>query len=279
MNIPTAARLRVYFNWLALDGLGPFPSDPLQAIRGAGYDGVQFIEPLDAGLVAKARRMGLGVCGSGRVNQPEDARRLAAEAREHGLECLTVHAGWGLEDDDEGGRLLGAVIDASAHEGVPMYVETHRATILQDMWRTLGFLRRFPDLKINADFSHWYTGLEMVYGGFDRKLDFIRPVFERVRFIHGRIGNPGCMQVDIGEGNPREHPYVEHFRELWTASFEGFLRSAPQGEAIRFAPELLAPGIYYARTFGRREESDRWQQAQVLTRIARECYDAAAKEC
>src|SRR5947208_4747478 len=136
MNTSTATRLRLYFNWLALDGLGPFPSGPLNAIREAGYDGVQFIQPLEAGLVAEARRMGLGVCGSGRVNEPEDASRLAAEAREHGLECLTVHVGWGLEDDDDSGTLLGAVIDASARETVPMYVETHRATILQDMWRT-----------------------------------------------------------------------------------------------------------------------------------------------
>jgi hypothetical protein len=38
---------------------------------------------------------------------------------------------------------------------------------------------------------------------------------------------------------------------------------------------LLAPGIYYARTFDGREESDRWQQSQVLKRIAGECFQAA----
>ncbi len=133
--------------------------------------------------------------------------------------------------------------------------------------------------KINADFSHWYTGLEMVYGGFDRKIQFIRPVFERVRFVHGRIGNPGCMQVDIGDGNEHEHPYVAHFRELWTASFAGFLRSARQAEVIRFTPELLAPGIYYARTFGGRESPTDGSSRKSSHRIARECYEAAAKEC
>lgn len=276
MTTSRTDRLRVYFNWLALDGLGPFPSGPLDAIRDAGYDGVQFIEPLDWELVEQARRIGLGVCGSGRVNKPEDASKLAVEARENGLECLTLHVGWGIEDDDEASSLLGAVMDASARTGVPMSVETHRATILQDMWRTVGFVRRFPDLKINADFSHWYTGLEMVYGGFHNKLEFIRPVFERVRFIHGRIGNPGCMQVDIGDGDQHRHPYVAHFCELWTASFEGFLRAAAEQEVIRFTPELLSPAIFYARTFGGREECDRWEQSQVLARIARECFVCAA---
>ena len=267
--------LRCYFNWLAFDGLPEFPQGRLRAIRDGGYDGVQFIEPLSMALVDEARALGLGVCGSGRVNAPEDAGRLAAEARSAGLECLTLHVGWGLEDDEEGARLIAAVLEASAKHGVPLYPETHRATLFQDMWRTVQFVRRFPELRFNGDFSHWYTGLEMVYGGFEKKLAFIEPVLQRVRFMHGRIGNPGCMQVDVGDGDVGAHPYVGHFRELWTAAFAGFKRGTKAGESMCFTPELLAPGIYYARVFGGREECDRWVQAQVLVRIARECWAGA----
>jgi sugar phosphate isomerase/epimerase len=262
-------------NWLAFEGLPEFPQGRLKAIRDAGYDGVQFIEPLERPLVDEARALGLGVCGSGRVNVPEDAARLAAEARSAGLECLTLHVGWGMEDDAEGARLISAVLDAAAKYGVPLYPETHRATLLQDLWRAVQFVRRFPDLRLNGDFSHWYTGLEMVYGGFEKKLAFIQPVLERVRFLHGRIGNPGSMQVDIGDGDPAVHPYVAHFRALWTAVFAAFKRDAQAGESFCFTPELLASRIYYAREFGGREESDRWSQAQVLARIARECFAAA----
>jgi sugar phosphate isomerase/epimerase len=267
--------LRCYFNWLAFDGLPEFPEGRLRAIRDAGYDGVQFIQPLSRILVDEARGLGLGVCGSGRVNEPREAGALAAEAREAGLECLTLHAGWGMEDDDDANRLIEAVLEASEKHRVPLYPETHRATLFQDMWRTVRFANRFPQLRFNGDFSHWYTGLEMVYGGFDAKFEFIRPVLDRVRFLHGRIGNPGCMQVDIGEGDSHEHPYIDHFRKLWTAAFAGFLRSAPPCDSICFTPELLAPGIYYARTFQGREESGRWQQSLVLRRIARECFNAA----
>ena len=121
------------------------------------------------------------------------------EAREAGLECLTLHVGWGYEDEDEATQLIEAVLDASARYSVPLYVETHRATLFQDIWRTVQFVRRFPQLQFNGDFSHWYTGLEMVYGGFENKLACIQPVIERIRFLHGRIGNPGCMQVDVGD--------------------------------------------------------------------------------
>jgi sugar phosphate isomerase/epimerase len=266
--------LRCYFNWLAFDGLPEFPDGRLAAIRSAGYDGVQFIQPLDRTLVEDARALGLGVCGSGRVNEPGDAATLAGEARDAGLECLTLHVGWGLEDDEEGDRLIRAVLDGSQKYAIPLYPETHRATLFQDMWRTVRFANRFPALRFNGDFSHWYTGLEMVYGGFETKFDFIQPVLDRVRFLHGRIGNPGCMQVDVGDG---DRPYVEHFRRLWTACFSGFLKTASEGASICFTAELLAPAIYYARTFNGREESDRWQQSLVLCRIARECFRAASE--
>jgi sugar phosphate isomerase/epimerase len=267
-------RLRCYMSIQALDGL-PQREEPLHAIREAGYDGVQFVHPIDHALKEEALRVGLGVCGSGRVNTPAEAAPLAEEARLAGLECLTIHLGWGREDDDEAAALIGAVLEASAKYSIPLYPETHRATIFQDPWRTLHFLRHFPSLEFNGDFSHWYTGTEMVYGGFENKLAFIRPVLERIGFMHGRIGNPGCMQVTVGDGSTEGQPHVGHFRALWTAAFAGFLARRPATDSICFTPELLGPAIHYARTFEGREESDRWQQSLVLAGIARECFQEA----
>ena len=112
----------------------------------------------------------------------------------------------------------------------------------------------------------------MVYGGFENKLELIRPALGRIGFMHGRIGNPGCMQVNIGDGNAADHPYVAHFRALWTDSFAGFLRRRPATDRFCFAPELLEPAIYYARVFAGREGSNRWEQSLVLVRIAQECF-------
>src|SRR5271170_4048858 len=272
-------RLRCYLNWLALDGLRPPPDSWMQTIGDAGYDGVQLVEPLEWSLIEDARSHGLGVCGSGRVNQPSDAYRLAEEAQHAGLECLTLHVGWGYEEEDEAARLIEAVLDASVRHSTPLYVETHRATIFQDIWRTVRFTRQFPQLQFNGDFSHWSTGLEMVYGGFEKKLAFIQPVIERVHFLHGRIGNPGCMQVDIGDlENAATLPFVDHFRTLWTRVFDAFLRRSSPGERFCFTAELLASNIYYAREFRGREESDRWQQSLVLTQIARECFSKSQKQ-
>ncbi|MDX2154124.1 MAG: hypothetical protein SFV54_25515 [Bryobacteraceae bacterium] len=224
---------------------------------------MQFVEPLTSEQDQAARRHGLGRCGLGRVNVPADAAVLAERLSAEGMDCGTLHVGWGMEDDDEGARLLDAVLSAAVRYAIPLHVETHRATLFQDLWRTVQFVKRFPDLTINADFSHWYTGLEMVYGGFEEKVRFIEPVFERVRFVHGRIGTPGCIQVALKD---LDAPYVGHFRELWRRSFAG-------KESMYFVPELLSPRIYYARSFGGAEEGDRWADALTLCGIARECWD------
>ena len=270
------ARLRVFMNLQAFDDMAQ-AAQGLGAIREAGYDGVQLTQPLDHARKDAAVRFGLGVCGSGRVNAPAEAAALAREAREAGLECLTLHVGWGTESDDEAAALIAAVLEAAAKFSIALYSETHRATIFQDPWRTVQLLRRFPELEFNGDFSHWYTGTEMVYGGFENKVEFFRPVLGRIGFLHGRIGNPGSMQVDVGDGSEAGRPYVAHFRTLWTESFLGFLRRRPVCDRICFTPELLGPEFYYARLFAGCEESDRWEQSLVLARLARECFAEARR--
>jgi len=261
-------------NWLALEDLPEFSAGPrttdstarLHAIRDAGYGGVQFIAPLTAEQDRAAADLNLWRCSSGRVNHPSDVKELVDRCRGEGQNCATLHVGWGIEEDNEAHALIEAILEASA-PSLPLYVETHRATLFQDMWRTVQFIRRYPDLRFNGDFSHWYTGQEMVYGGFENKLAFIRPVIERVRFIHGRIGNPGCIQVALPRPGEPEPLYVSHFRTLWSASFEAFQQQA-ETNVIPFVPELLSPSIYY----GRHGESDRWTDSLQMLMIARDCF-------
>lgn len=269
-------RLRIFMN---LQSFGDMTqaADGLKAIRDAGYDGVQLGWQIDRAQLDEARQLGLGVCGSGRVNAPAEAALLAKEASEAGLECLTLHVGWGTERDEDAAALIASVLKASAQFSIPLYPETHRATIFQDPWRTVQFLQRFPELEFNGDFSHWYTGTEMVYGGVENKMEFFRSVLGRIGFLHGRIGNPGCMQVDVRDGSVDGRPFVAHFRALWTESFLGYLQRKPLCDRFCFTPELLGPEFYYARVFDGHEETDRWQQSLVLARIARECFADARK--
>jgi hypothetical protein len=276
-----APALRVYINMGNVATLPAYSQGPkggeeeqLRAIRAAGYEGIQ------GGNPALCRSLGLGIAASARYNLPAEVAPSVRELKAQGYECVTVHVGWGHESDAEIDALVREVIAVSSGEGFPVYIETHRATITQDSWRTVKLVERHPEVRFNGDFSHWYTGLEMVYGDFEAKLDFIAPVLERVRFFHGRMGNSSHIQLPLDE--PSMAAAQAHFRQLWTRSLQGFLRSAVDGDYIVFAPELLHPEINYARTFvnaaGERvEESDRWLEALRYKDIIRECFAAAQR--
>ncbi|MEQ8238982.1 MAG: hypothetical protein RIA69_07200 [Cyclobacteriaceae bacterium] len=275
-------RLRIDINYWNTHDLPEFSDGPVcmteelkyETIAKAGYSAVQDGDP------ALCKRNGLSYTGQFRVNQVGDLDPKLKEWVDQGYDCATIHLGWGMESEEEVHQLVEYVLNASSKSQFPIYIETHRATVTQDMWRTVQIVKKFPEIRFNGDFSHWYTGLEMVNGNWEDKLTFIQPVIDRVRFIHGRISNPGSIQVTIE--NQMEQPFVGHFREIWTRCFEGFLRTAKNGDYLPFTPELLPSEYYYARLIKGQngndiEEGDRWKEARLLCNIAKECWDDASK--
>lgn len=284
-------KLRIYMNLdtltdLRADSVGPRvdAAQCYERLLEDGFEGVQLTtnEPVSSGLL-------LPYCGLDRINVPAEADAIAAKHADRGDLCITVHAGWGIEDEDDALRIVDAILTASNKHNLPIFIETHRATITQDMWRTVQLAKRFPDIRFNGDFSHYYCGQELVYGDWDQKLAFLEPVFMRIGFLHGRIASPGCMQVPI-DADLRARPaqahgvvnYLDHFRQLWTRSMAGFLETAQPGDVLIFAPELLAGTYYYARQFPNasgvlEEESDRYAQSLLYRDLARACFADAVR--
>jgi hypothetical protein len=276
--------LRIDVNYGTCEELPSFSTGPKGddrekhvAIAEAGFGGIQ------DGIPELCKEFNLQITAHARVNKVGDLDDLLPVWKNANYNCATVHLGWGMESDQQMDELVKYILECSTRYNFPIYVETHRATITQDMFRTVEMVKRFPGIRFNGDFSHWYTGQEMVYGGFENKLNFIESVFDRVRFIHGRIGNPGSIQVDINEDEPLS--YVAHFKEMWIKSFTGFLKTAQLGDYICFTIELLKSDIFYARTIKTNinneiEEGDRWQQALLYKKIIMECWEKAwlAKE-
>jgi hypothetical protein len=253
----------------------------IAAAKAAGYEGVQHYMP------EQVIAAGLAATGMGRILAPADADALARRHKEIGCEASTLHVGAGLETDAEIDRLVAAVLDASAKHDYPLYIETHRATVTQDMRRTVDLVGRFPEIRFNADLSHYYCGHEMTYGDFAAKLAFLAPVLSRVRFMHGRIADAGAAQATVAPDDDR--PFVQHFRQMWRACFAGYKTSTETAAPFIFAVELLpyrlsfggqTHWLYYARQAvgpdGEvADESDRWTQADLLWAIACEEFAAA----
>lgn len=256
-----------------------------KSLLAAGYCGVQ-------GTSDPAfREAGLVTFGSGTIPAAEQAYDVVAEQADRGHEATTLHVGTGFEDDAAALRLFESVLNASRRTKHQVYVETHRATLTQDVWRTLRWTAYFPELKYNADLSHWYTGLQLPNGDFEEKLRLMAPIFSKTGFIHGRIGTSGMIQTSIGLGG-RDEPHLSHFKTMWRRCFDCFLRRSAPNDRFYFVPELLASvvntqsgKIYkeYALTVADAsgnsvEISDRWDQALKLVKIALDLFEAARRD-
>ena len=275
-------RLAVFANEWALGELPRRPAaetwsfeECLDRVAAAGYDGVQ----CGVAHVGSVRRRGLRFCTSGRVNSPGEVDPMLHAAADAGADCITLHAGWGMETEDEADAFADAIVSAAARHRVPTYVETHRATMTQDVFRTCRLLERHPELLINGDFSHFYCGQELGYRGFDITRAYLAPIIDRTRFLHGRISDGHCMQCDISD--PTNAKHVANFVWLWANVMRSWLSRATAGDVLIFAPELGPPSSGYSISVrdasGRRVEvCDRWQQSLDMAALARRAFAEAS---
>jgi hypothetical protein len=276
LNLDNLADLRPNTIWSGATGAGA-----LDNLAADGFEGVQFTTgfPWFEGA-------SMPFCGLDRINEPQEADAIAAPHADRGELCLTVHAGWGTEDDYDVFKLVEAILKAGEKYKLPIFIETHRATITQDMWRTVQITKKFPEVRFNGDFSHYYCGQEMVYGGLKMKMDFMAPIFDRVAFMHGRIAAAGFMQMPVDDAESRPAAatalidYFADFRKIWTRALQGFLKIAGPGDYLIFAPEILAATHCYARTLPGPdglpvEESDRYAQALLYKEVIKNCWAEA----
>ncbi len=235
-------------------------SAQLGLLKELGYQGV-----VHWGDWAPIHDAGLIPCGMASIVDTAAALDLAKHHRDAGLDFTTLHVGTGFESDAEMDALAAAVIEASAQTGHALHVETHRATMTQDIRRTVDLLTRFPELPLTLDFSHWYTGHEMTYGGqFAERLAACAAVFANVRSIQLRFGSTGAIQAPLDLAAPW---FADHLAALDLCLAD----LAELDIAVSCAPELLP-----ARTEGGRwigygcepEQSDRLADAITLSSLA-----------
>jgi hypothetical protein len=245
----------------------------LIALRDAGFEGMQ--APPSWG--EKVRAHGLRYTAHGRVNTPEDIKDFSKIVAEAGARFATLHVGWGQESDDEMNALARAILVAEQKYGIGFWPETHRATMLQDTWRTQRLLERFSELRLNLDVSHYYCAGEFPYRQFAANHEVLVPILQRAACFHGRVSNGQMMQVPLADEAYAEN--AGHFACLWSEAMLAWKQEAQSMTELAFIPEFGPPSSGYALTIpdttvpsGRRELTDRWQEMKRLGRLARALY-------
>ena len=244
-------------------------SAQLALVAASGFDGIGtlWLDRRSAAQAARpAKALGLAVEGLALPRSVDDLKPALEWGVEFGLhhlniqpdirpgttaECLAVLEGW---------QRLAEQVD------FPIFIETHRGRMTNDLLFTLALLDACPDIRLTADLSHYVVGNEVVLPPSPEMEARFRQIMDRAHAYHGRVASAEQVQLDIGFASSAR--WVEQFRQWWAYGFAGWRERAPADAELTFLCELGAAPYAVSGPDGR-DIGDRWADSLTLMAMAR----------
>jgi len=159
--------------------------------------------------------------------------------------------------------------------GMPLLFETHRDSLLNDLYYTLQIIDSVPEIRLCADLSHFVVDREFRAPVPERDQAYIRRVLERSDCFQGRVASREQIQVQIGF--PQHRVWVDIFKDWWTQGMRLWRQRNADDATLVFLCELGPPP--YAITDGLRHElSDRWQESLQIRQWVQEIWASLEAE-
>jgi hypothetical protein len=166
-------------------------------------------------------------------------------------------------------------LDAAAALGIDLLFETHRDSLLNDLYYTLEVLDAVPELQLTADLSHIVLEREFQLPLSLRDRGLLQRIHDRSDCFQGRVASREQIQVQLDF--PQHAPWVALFKDLWKAGLRSWReRNAPDATCV-FLCEL-GPPPYAITDGGRQELSDRWSEALQIRAWIREIWSDLDRE-
>lgn len=277
-------RLEVFQSTWAMVDL-PNPSHPWDLqdavawMRDQGFGGaLQWVADADADfpVVAQIRRSGLLVGVGISVYEETAVVPVARRAQDLGVSFVNAHLHDAFASDAQAVARLDALYEGCDAIGMPLFVETHRGTVTQDLLRTIAYARQVSRMRFTLDASHYVVAGEVTQpDAAPRFNEALSEIIVRSASIHARVSNGEQVQVDIGDGSgPLVSPYIG----WWTSAYQHWLKAAAPGDFFPFVCELgprpYAITVPSGSPFPTGAElSDRRAQALVFKHIAERIRD------
>ncbi|MDH3692951.1 MAG: sugar phosphate isomerase/epimerase [Gammaproteobacteria bacterium] len=191
----------------------------------------------------------------------ESLKPVLEMASELDATSIIVNARYFPFTPQEGTDYVEQSVESGKQFQIPVYFETHRLTLTNDLLYTVQLLEHSPSLKLVADLSHYVVGREFPMPVDNFHNDLITSILKRSVSIQGRVATREQIQVPIDF--PQNQNWVEQFYVWWENGIQLWLEQADDGDTFNFTCELGPPD--YAITDAKKYElSDRWKEALVF---------------
>lgn len=272
-------RLLVLQSVWALDGL---PGVDLEAgleaalarIVDAGFDGagVNIVRTTRAQVTARVMaEHGLTWEAQALVHDADQlARYIEAADALGGAHHFNVQIAAGAATLREALTLIDSLEAVAATAPMPVFYETHRGRLTNDLYFTGRILDARPGLKLTGDLSHYVTTHEMalpVDPDIERRM---QQVIMACHAFHARVAGP--HQVQIGLDAVQNRGWLDTFRRWWADGVSHWRAQAGPEDTLAVMCELGPPPYAMTGAEGR-EFSDRWTDALALKDLFRGLWE------
>lgn len=274
-------RLKIFQSLWAMDGLPGVDLDndvegALDRIVTAGFDGVGVNLARTARASATARRMaeeGLSWEAQALVADADQLARYLDQAIALGAaDHVNIQVANLTATVDAAIALMETLLAVSRDCPIPVFYETHRGRLLNDLFWTSDILDALPELMLTGDLSHYVTAHEMDLPVAPHLAQRIDKVITRCGAFHLRIAGPNQIQLPVEASVSAG--WREVFEGWWRDGMRQWRARAGVDDVLPILCELGPPPYAITDPSGR-ELTDRWAEALALKAMGERLFSQA----